>query len=202
MVTSNSTQELSYEEYLQLVINCSEKGMTTGPEQSQERIAATTLNATRMVRIFKQIKINEELDSFVGKLTRVNWHWLVISEAWCGDSAQNLPIIAKIAELIPNIKLSVVLRDENEELMKNYLTDGTKSIPKLICIDSITGKVVGVWGPRPTDISLKVKEYKANFPDVSHDEFVKNLHLWYAKDKGQSMQKDLMTVITNWTKSN
>ena len=77
--------------------------------------------------------VSEKISSIKSKLI-----WLVLSEGWCGDAAQLLPVINKKAELSENIKLKVLLRDENEELMNQFLTNGGKAIPKLIIIEEET----------------------------------------------------------------
>jgi len=189
----------SYSEYLKLSISCAENKITTGTEMSESRIQATMLNTYRMLRIYKQITLQEKLVKLLKGNKNINWDWLVISEAWCGDSAQCLPLIFKISELNNGIKLRIVLRDEDEELINKYRTNGSKAIPKLICTDSFTGREIGTWGPRPTEIASMVTAFKSNNPLVSHDDFVKQLHLWYAKDKGLSLQADFYSLICNWT---
>lgn len=188
----------SYTEYKELVISYAENGKTSGLEQLPERIEATKINAQRMKRIGKQIELSDKLKEVVGNLNE-KWTWIILAESWCGDGAQNIPVIAKIAECSSNIELKILLRDENPEVMDAYLTNGSRSIPKLIFINSETKEEIGVWGPRPTAIQEMVKEYKIQFPQNSHDEFVKSLHLWYAKDKGESLQDELEKLISEWT---
>jgi hypothetical protein len=121
--------------------------------------------------------------------------WVMIVESWCGDAAQNLPIIAKLASLNPYIELMIILRDENPDIMDLHLTNGSRSIPKLIILDPVFKSLLKEWGPRPAAIQKMVKEYKLANPEVTHDEFVKNLHLWYAKDKGLSLEQDLLSLL-------
>ena len=193
-----NTRFYSYDEYYQLTQQCSANHTTTGDEQSANRIDATKLNAHRMTRIYKQINLEEKLIKLLTNNKSINCDWLVISEAWCGDSAQCLPIIHKISELNEGINLKIILRDENDELINQYSTNGSKSIPKLICTNSLTNSEIGNWGPRPTEITSMVKSLKSQNPTISHDEFVKQLHFWYAKDKGLSLQADLYSLICQW----
>ena len=188
----------SYADYKELVISYSENGKTSGHEQLPERIEATKINAQRMKRIGKQIELSPKIKEVVGNINE-KWTLFVLAESWCGDGAQNIPVIAKIAECSPNIELKILLRDENSEVMDAYLTNGSRSIPKLIFINSETKEEIGVWGPRPAKIQQMVKEYKTQFPQNSHDEFVKSLHLWYAQDKGESLQDELEKLISEWT---
>ncbi|MBL7892879.1 MAG: thioredoxin family protein [Bacteroidia bacterium] len=189
----------SYSEYRTLVVHNSETGTTTGGEALPERIEATKINAQRMKRIDKQIKINDSLRIVLENINN-KWLWILIAESWCGDGAQNIPIISKMAECSTNIELKIILRDENLNIMDAYLTNSSRAIPKLICLNSETGKEVGTWGPRPLAIQNLVKTYKIQNPDIPHDEFVRNLHLWYAKDKGESLQKDFEQLISEWSR--
>lgn len=193
-----NTRFYSYDEYYQLTQSCAANHTTTGDEQSESRIEATKLNAHRMNRINKQIQLEEKLIKLLTNNNSIHWDWIVISEAWCGDSAQCLPLIHKISELNEGIKLKIILRDENDELINQYSTNGSKSIPKLICLNSLTKSEIGTWGPRPTEIASIAKLLKAQNPSITHDEFVKQLHFWYAKDKGLSLQADLYSLICQW----
>ena len=185
---------MTFEHYAEFVSSCAGKGITSGPEQLEERVQATVLNAQRIKRIFKQAEISREIVAELAQ-SDCKWTWVMILESWCGDGAQNSPVIAKIAGLTNNIDLKVVLRDENPELMDRYLTNGSRSIPKLICFDSITGEELGVWGPRPTAIQEWVLQYKKENPGAPHGEFVRNLHTKYATDKTVSLQTDLLDFI-------
>ncbi len=187
----------SYDEYKSLISEYAETMTASGPEQSTERIEATKLNAQRMKRIDKQVELSNEIKEIITNIGQ-KWTWIILSESWCGDGAQNIPVIAKIAALSANIKLKIIFRDENPEIMDAFLTNGSRSVPKLICINSENKVIVGIWGPRPAMIQQMVKEYKAQYPDNSHAEFVKNLHLWYAKDKGESLQKDFEILFRQW----
>lgn len=193
-------KEYTYNEYRKLVLDLAEKNETTGPEQSTERIHATKINAQRIRRIDKTIILNEELTFLIRSINR-KWRWTVLVESWCGDGAQNVPIIAKIASLNENIELTFLLRDENLNIMDQYLTNGSRSIPILICTDISSGIIIGTWGPRPAQIAEMVKIFKEEKPTVPHDEFVQHLHLWYAKDKGLSLQQDLISKIHLWKNS-
>ncbi len=187
----------TYDGYKQMVIAYAENHVTSGKEQLLERVEATKLNAQRMKRIDKQVVINEDIKSILKNLHE-HWTWILIAETWCGDGAQNIPVIAKIKELSPFIDLKIILRDENPEIMDAYLTNGSRCIPKLICINTETKEEIGTWGPRPSAIQQMVKEYKMLNPNVAHDIFIRNLHLWYARDLGKSIQHDLEQLLWIW----
>lgn len=186
----------SYKEFESLVIKLAAESSNTG-EKTTERISATKLNAHRLKRIYKQSVLNSELTTTLNNF-KLNCVWILISESWCGDGAQCIPVIAKIAEQAPNIELKLILRDENIELIDRYSTNGTRSVPKLICINKNTNTEIGTWGPRPENIQKKVLEFKRNNPNASHDEFVTNLHFWYAKDETNSLQNEFVGVLKSW----
>ncbi|PTX12206.1 thioredoxin-like protein [Pontibacter mucosus] len=167
---------------------------TTGPEQSEQRIGFTKLNQQRLKRVEKQFVLQPALQELLAQNQRA-WKWLVLVEAWCGDGAQTLPAIAAIAAQAPNIELVVLLRDENPALMDTCLTNGSRAIPKLICVDAETGERLFTWGPRPTAIQAQVKQLKADRPDIHHDELVQQVQLWYAKDRSQALQQDMVQLL-------
>ena len=124
----------SYLEYRKLVTDLLLEGKSTGNEQSEDLTHYTTLNETRMNRLDKTIKVPEEIALELKNLKK-NYIWLVISEGWCGDAAQLLPIFNKMALESHKVDLRIVLRDQNEALMNQFLTNKGKAIPKLIVID-------------------------------------------------------------------
>lgn len=188
----------SYHEYRSKVAELIHTNSCTGNEQTEERIEFTRLNDHRMNRVEKQFKTSDELNLRLNNL-QCDQIWIILLESWCGDAAQSLPVIAKIAEATPNIELKIILRDEHPEIMDQYLTNGGKAIPKLICFDKHSGDEIGSWGPRPEGIQELVKEFKTSNPDASHEEFVSNLHLWYGKDRGKMIQQDFTKVIQQWS---
>jgi thiol-disulfide isomerase/thioredoxin len=183
----------SYAEYRKLVSDLLLEGKSTGNEQSDNLTHYSTLNETRMNRLDKTMKIADE-NSLKLKSLKGEYIWLVISEGWCGDAAQILPILNKMAEESGKIDLKIVLRDENEDLMNLFLTKKAKAIPIVIVIDKETSEVVGSWGPRPKGASDLIKNYKKEFGAI--DETAKNeLQLWYLHDKGLSTQEELINLM-------
>ncbi|MDX2306126.1 MAG: thioredoxin family protein [Microscillaceae bacterium] len=189
---------LTYEAYRGLVDQLLTEGKTTGPNQSDDLTHYTQLNVQRMNRWDKTAQIDDALKAEIGKVQE-KWIWLIITEGWCGDAAHNIPIIVKMAALNPNIELKFILRDENLEVMDAYLTDGGRSIPKLIALNAGTLEELGTWGPRPESIQELVKEYKKN-PQESYSKFSEKVQLWYSKDKAQSIQREFNALIRTWNK--
>ena len=192
-IIKNSLQKaISYPEYRTLVKDLLDQGKSTGPSQSDDLLNYSLLNDKRMKRLDKTIKLTEETIAKV-KDVKEPQTWLVLTEGWCGDAAQNLPVIHKIAEENPNIDLKLVLRDENVELMDEFLTNGGRSIPKLIALDK-ENEVISTWGPRPTTATKMVADYKNEHGSLDA-EFKKDLQVWYNKDKGNDVQKDIISFI-------
>lgn len=183
----------SYSEYRKLVSDLLLEGKSTGNEQSEDLKQYSELNETRMNRLDKTMKITDE-NSLKLKNLNSEYIWLVISEGWCGDAAQLLPVINKMAIDSGKIELKIVLRDENDELMKLFLTNKNKSIPIVIIVDKETGSVLGKWGPRPKGATDLITDYKKEFGVI--DETAKtNLQLWYLHDKGISTQNELINLM-------
>ncbi len=180
----------SYQEFMQLMEQLTAAGKTTGPVQSESLIYFTGLNLQRSQRWNKTFAVPANVAVEVSEAHPQIW-W-VITEAWCGDSAQNLPVINKIAEASGGvIELRIVLRDEHTEIIDKYLTNGGRSIPKLVS-ETTDGNELFTWGPRPVEAQQIMTEWKANQAARSHDEVEKDLHLWYAKDKGKSVLNELV----------
>lgn len=189
---------MTYEAYRQLIDDLLAEGKTTGPNQSEAMTHYTELNVTRMKRLDKRTKLNESLKE---QLTAIDTPqiWLVISEGWCGDAAQIVPILAAMANESSNIDLKFILRDDNLEVMDAYLTDGGRGIPKLIVLNANTLEEIGTWGPRPQPAQKLLYEFKAN-PDETYAEFGKRLQIWYARDKTQTTQQELEDLLKEWNK--
>jgi len=188
-------KSMSFDEYYQLNEKLAKEGGTTGDDKSDLLIDYTKLNFARLKRIYKTTAVADEVinnvDCFQEPLT-----WVVFSETWCGDAAQNLPIFAKITETIPNISLRILLRDEHPDLMDNYLTNGGKSIPKLVALDENFNEL-GTWGPRPQILQDWLHKEKAN-PTMEMADLKKEFQIWYTKDKGQTLQKEMIASMKSW----
>jgi hypothetical protein len=184
---------ISYPEYRNLVSDLLAENKSTSEQDSEDLVNYSKLNNSRMKRLDKTTKLDESIISKFEKVDKKQT-WLVISEGWCGDAAQNLPLINKLAETSKNIDLKIVLRDENPELMNHFLTNGGQAIPKLIQLDNETNKVINTWGPRPSFATKMVADYKKEHGKVD-SEFKKDLQLWYNKNKGESLIEDFESFI-------
>jgi thiol-disulfide isomerase/thioredoxin len=194
IISKSLKKSITYSDYGNLVAQLVEGKSTTGNDKSELLVEYTQLNEKRMKRWDKTAKVSDDMKSKIQNFDR-KVTWLVISESWCGDAAHIVPIINKVAELNDNINLKVVLRDENDALMGQFLTNGGKSIPKLIMIDSETQDVINTFGPRPSVATQMVNTFKAEHGQLTQ-EFKEDLQRWYNKDKGQSIIEDLVNMLS------
>jgi len=193
IIKDSLKKSMNYKEYRALVYYLTENKDTTGNEKTEALVNYTLLNDRRMKRWDKTIKIAEDdqnkAKKFPGDVT-----WLVLTESWCGDAAHVMPSLNKVAELNDKIDFRVVLRDENNDLMDAFLTDGNRSIPKLIMIDNESEEVISTYGPRPSTATQLVKDFKKAHGKLT-PEFKEGLQQWYNKDKGQNIIEDLTKML-------
>ena len=189
-------KSMSFGEYVKLIDRLLAEGKTTGPVQSEAMFNYGKLNRQRMHRLEKTIVLEPETVFSIRSLGARSI-WLVITEGWCGDAAQNIPVIEKMAAENPYIETRYILRDENPELMDRFLTNGARSIPKLIALDAETLNVLGAWGPRPEaaqDVYRKSKEQGKDKLLVMEE-----LQRWYNKDRSRSIQTEFRELAAQWT---
>jgi len=178
-------------DYLEFVKDLVEQGKTTGPNQSEAMLDYTKMSLQRMKRWNKTGKLLPEMESAISKIDKPQ-KWVLITEAWCGDAAHAYQFIKKMAEFNENISFEWKLRDENLELIDQYLTNGGRSIPKLITFDE-KGDELYNWGPRPAYIQeayLKMKSDGLPFEESSVE-----LQKMYNADKGETMQREILELM-------
>lgn len=185
---------IPYPAYITLVSDLLAEGRTTGPDQSAPMIHYTQLNQQRMHRLDKSIVVLPSAEALIRSIT-LPQTWLVLTEAWCGDAAQSVPIMHALAVLNPLIELRLLMRDENPELMDRYLTNGvSRSIPKLIAVDTSSLEELFTWGPRPVPLQESFMRMKAEGMD--YHLIKEELQRWYNKDKTVTIQQELSTAAT------
>lgn len=185
---SSSINYLEFNKLSEGIVKSLESKELTGEEKSLYEYRK--LNLARVNRVEKTYQPSEKIKEKVSNINKQIW--LVITEDWCGDSAQNLPAIAKIASLSNNIDLKIILRDQNLDLMDLYLTDGKRSIPKLIAFDENLNELF-IWGPRPQNAQILFDNLKDK--GLAKEEIIKELHTWYAKDKCQSLENEFIELL-------
>lgn len=188
---------MSFQTYYNLTDQLVAEGKTTGPKQTEDLAHYTKLNLSRMKRLAKTASLSDALIEKINQVKRKTY-FLVISEAWCGDAAQNVPLIAKATEFSSNIEIKIILRDENLDIMDAFLTNGGRSIPKVIAIDAESLEVIGKWGPRPQAAQKLMLELKAK--NAPYTEISERLQRWYIEDKTNSFQADFLELIESTIK--
>ncbi|WP_078381938.1 thioredoxin family protein [Sutcliffiella halmapala] len=129
-----------------------------------------TVNKEEMETIFNSFVFNEEATLLLEDLKSRKLRVIVLTEDWCGDALLNNPILMNIANEA-HIDVRFILRDQNLELMDQYLTNGTaRAIPIFIFINQ-EGEEVVVWGPRAAELQEKVEKAKATLPPTDTPDF-------------------------------
>lgn len=183
---------MDYQELRSLTDRLLSNNKTTGSNHSEAMLNYTRMNVHRMNRLDKGPELQPELLKQLDLIDR-KMYWLVLVEAWCGDVAQNLPVIARMAGTTEKIQLLNLLRDEHPEIMDAFLTNGGKAIPKLIALDFHTLEVLFTWGPRPQEVqnlTMKLKSEGLPFAEAAVI-----VHGWYAKDKTISLQNEFALLL-------
>ena len=164
----------------------------TAPYDNPEYVNYVKMNQSRSNRWLKSDILSDEL---IKKIEAINepQDWIIITEPWCGDAAHNVPVIAMLSEKNPLINFKVELRDNGENMIDSYLTNGGKSIPKLI-IRNGKGDDLFTWGPRPQECQyVMIQCQKEGLPLLEKH---KQIQTWYSKDKGTTIQKELMKLLS------
>lgn len=186
---------IDYEAYIRLSQELFAQQRTSPADKdvaSAEMLDYTKLNLHRMERLDKTIALEADLVDSIQQLPN-DIYMVIIAEAWCGDAAQNVPILAKMAAVNPaKLHIKLVHRDTNLELIDAYLTNGGRAIPKVV-LTNAAGDELAVWGARPAAATAMVKEWKSQ--GLEHSEWAKNLQLWYTKDKGISTQTEFKELF-------
>ena len=195
LIEKSLNNSFTYAEYRNHISQLLQDGLSTGATQSEDLTHYSTLNEVRMNRLDKTINIPQEFKDRLATLKKEHI-LLVISEGWCGDAAQLVPIIKKIADESDELELSIVLRDDNDALMNEYLTNGARSIPKLVLVEKDTHIPRGSWGPRPHGAGKLIMDYKAKH-GIIDQEAKTELQKWYLHDKGLSTIEEITLLMEN-----
>jgi hypothetical protein len=196
-IIQNAIQNsFSYAEYRKLASDLVAQGKPTGHDLSEALAHYAELNETRMNRLEKTITLTDAVIQTLQNSSK-NAIWLVLAESWCGDAAQILPVLNKMSGASNSIQLNIVLRDDHDALMQLFLTNGAKSIPKLIILDAQTLNVLADWGPRPLGAKQLIEEYKATHGVVDETGKIE-LQKWYLHDKGISIQQEISEIMSQF----
>lgn len=187
-------KSMTFQQYLKTIDDLLREGKKTGDDQSVEKVSFTHLNRKRIDRIMKTFIPEAATAKRISEVDTARV-WYILTEGWCGDAAQSVPVMEQLASLTPLIETRYLLRDENTELMDQYLTNGSRSIPKLISVDKKTDAVLWSWGPRPQGARDLFEELKAK--GRPKDEILEAVQRWYIADKGNSIAAEIAQHATN-----
>ncbi|WP_026950344.1 thioredoxin family protein [Algoriphagus mannitolivorans] len=184
----------SYPEFVKFTEQLVAENRTTGANQSEAYLDYTRMCLQRMNRWDKTAKVSPEMQALIESIQEPQF-WLVITEAWCGDGSQSIPYLAKLAELNPKIELRIIMRDEYPEVMDAYLTNGARSIPKLVAFSENLKCELFTWGPKPQFLMDLYKEYRHDSKGKTYQEFLEEVYLWYARNKNKDLESELYPLI-------
>jgi hypothetical protein len=119
-------------------------------------------------------------------------HLLAINEDWCWDGANVLPPLARLADEAGTFEIRIISRDAHPEVMDQYLTNGTRSIPIVIALDAEFTEL-GHWGPRPGELQAWAK---ANRGTMEKKDFYTEMRRWHVKDGGESTLREVLEILS------
>lgn len=186
---------MNFQDYISHFKNIIDKSEQTqaAPYDNAEYLEYTKLNWSRLNRWMKTGSLTAEIKETVKNISTPQ-NWIVLTEPWCGDAAHNIPFIELISRENPLITVAYELRDSAPFRIEHYLTNGTKSIPKLI-IQNQEGRDLAVWGPRPA----VCQQFYSNLiaQKTPQDQAKIELQNWYNTNKGEALQQELQEVLKN-----
>jgi len=171
---------------MQQKIEESTKGNVDHPKIDKIR-----LNYQRYLRIHKTYQISKALRNMIDNIS-VPQDWYILTEDWCGDSGQILPYLEKFSRINPHIRLKLLSREENRDIMDYYVTDGKRSIPKVIAVNE-NGEELFRWGPRPAEAQRIFDQHLQG--GLSKPQAMEQLHGWYAKNRGKAIESEFVEIF-------
>lgn len=182
---------INWYEYLSSFEDILNRKLTKKPYDNEAYIEYVKLNKSRMNRWLRTGLLKGSTQQTIEKIREVQ-NWYIITEPWCGDAAHSVPFIYLLSELNQNIKLTLILRDSEPEWIERYLTNGSRSIPKLIVRNNYDEDLF-TWGPRPKECQLLISELKKQH--ISDEDIKTRAQEWYNKNKGISLQEEIRNKI-------
>ena len=193
---------MSWPEYRDRVSELFDAGAVTGGEATEAMLHYTRLNIARMKRIEKTtVLLPETIEAL--EATAGRHEWVVLTEGWCGDAAQIVPVLGLMAAATPGTELRIILRDQHLDIMDAFLTNGGRSIPKLLLVDRNTREVIASWGPRPAVLQEIIMQTRERAEEISDpalykkiiDQSKEDAQRWYTSDKTVSIQAEVVKLL-------
>lgn len=147
-------------------------------------------NADLWQAVYKHAHVPDE---FVVRATRLGgpWHLLALSEDWCGDAVNIVPVIQRLVERAPRLDLRLLGRDANPDVMDAHLTGTSRSIPVVMLLDPAF-RELDWWGPRPAELQAWVLGPGRSLPS---DDRYRETRRWYARDHGHAILNELLLMM-------
>jgi hypothetical protein len=190
-------QTISWAEYYAIAKGYAESEERPELYRNEKMQRYTRENIGRIDHILKTITIESKLYNALTAI-KTDLIWLVLTEPWCGDASQVVPVLYTIASCSEHISFRILQSDAHPDVMSAYLTDGSRSIPKLICLKADTLEELGTWGPRPANLQKIVLENKDD-ASLSFGAKVRMVHDWYNEDKTASIQDEFIDLVRKWS---
>ena len=153
-------------------------------------LGSVVKNVELWAAMWRHARVDEDHVRRVTSLSGT-WHLLVLSEDWCGDAVNTVPVVAMLAARCPNLDLRVLGRDANPDLMDAHLTGLSRSIPVIIVLDDAYVER-GWWGPRPTVLQRWVSGQGQLLEKTSR---YREARTWYARDRGRTTLEEVVSML-------
>lgn len=161
-----------------------------GAPDFTQYLASVTANAALWPAVYRTARIPAELVERARDLPG-KWNLLALTEDWCGDAVNALPILARLVEQVPNFELRLLGRDASPDLMDSHLTGTSRSIPVVMVFDEAMNEI-GWWGPRPTELQHWFIEEGRK---LEKGERYKHIRTWYARDRGRTILEEVLSIV-------
>jgi hypothetical protein len=182
---------LSYEDYRARWREEKDESPDGKDPEERRRLHFLDYNWDRQAHVHEEYTPSDDLRDAVEGIDEPQL-WMVLTEPWCGDSAFLLPVIAEAAQSNDAVTLRILLRDDNLDVMDQYLTDGSRSIPKLVAF-SDDGEELFTWGPRPEGARQRFAELKEAYDDKM--EMVRELVAYYEEGHWREADQELAAAL-------
>lgn len=121
-----------------------------------------------------------------------HWRILVVAVDGCSDSANTIPYVAKLVEMVPALELRVVSPEAGQAVMEAHRTpDGRAATPTILVLDG-AGREVGCWIERPKALQDQAIAARAA---GTIERFASGKQGWYDADAGASTVREIVAVL-------
>lgn len=158
-----------------------------------------------LLKVYNNVTVNATEKEFLQSLQSRQLKAVILTADWCGDAMVNLPILMRLSDE-SLLETRYLIRDENLELMDQYLTNGTaRSIPIIVFLNN-EYEEIGKWGPRAPMVQEMVETLKSDLPDKSdpnYEEsfkaFIREIGNRFATDTNlwEEVKRDLIQTLKN-----